>query len=668
MNPPFAPCDTRRRLAILGIALLSGLTACSVDAPSSPSDASPDVAEAEVTSDDAPLTDAPVSSDAADDTPRADPRCDDRPWIELRATRTGEATSYVGTTALAPSSAAVAAPCGGRPTSVVGFHYTVSARSRLVVSTFHAQTDANFDTVVWAQTGCATGAPTLGCNDDVGVAYERRERPVSSRFHSFFSTSTLEAGASVYLFVGTYAPNLGTPSSATFRLTVTETDEGRAGSACDPGGARADDPRGSGCAEGTTCRPASDDLTDFRCVAPLGEGEACDPRGVRSVCSEQTFCRTMGSTSRCERRGVVGAQCRATAPRCDGTAACSVWNTCVPVVPAGAVCDHDVRTNLCAAGTSCSFFEGASRCTAPGTRGGACRGDPASCDAGLACVYSVCLPALPLGASCDPTGSRNVCSDGYCSTAPTPHCAPLGGGGAPCRRTGSPCDAGYRCNTDTCVPEVAVGGVCDGSGSRRLTSVCVEGAVCPYSRAESRCVLAGVAGAPCRPTERPCDAGLSCGSAQRCVPTLAVGTVCDPRSTENVCASGSHCVGEGGAARCLADGSNGRYCRSATPACDEDLLCDGTFCRPRVGVGGRCDPSGVEGACVPSSACVTEGGVARCVRYGSSLGVRCEISYSCPTSHTCGRCGDGLDCGADFTCVPEAAVGARCDQAHRHDG
>ncbi|MBI5515409.1 MAG: hypothetical protein HY909_16640 [Deltaproteobacteria bacterium] len=659
----------RRRRAPRALALLSTVVACSVD-PSMPQpEAVPDASAGRAAPADAPPGDAPGAQGDADGAERAEASCEALELIDLdlRGARSGDVTSFVGSNAAAPVVSPALAPCGGRPASVVGFRYTVRARARLVVSTYHAETTADFDTVVWAQRGCATGAPTLGCNDDVGVAYERRERPVSARFHSYFSTETIEAGATVYLFVGTYAPSLGTPPTGTFRLTLTETAEGRAGSACDPGGVGADDPRGAGCAEGTSCRPATDELSDFRCVAPLGEGESCDPRGVRSVCSDQGYCRALGTTARCERRGAVGARCRAAAPRCDGVAACSFDDTCVPVIPAGAACDRGLRANLCAAGTDCSSFEGSSRCLRPGALGGACTGADSSCDAGLACSYSVCVPALPLGAACDPSQDRSRCAEGHCPLGPAPRCTPLGGRDAPCRRTSPACDARLRCAADRCIPEVAVGERCDGSGSRRPSDLCAVGAVCASARGEARCVLAGVAGAPCRTTEDPCDAGLSCGHARLCVPTVPHGGRCDPRVLDDVCAPGSHCADDGSGARCLVDGANGRWCRAAAPACDGGLQCDGGYCRPSVALGGLCDPMGVAGVCPRSSTCVTASGVSRCAPWGT-LGVRCELSSFCPTSSTCGRCRDGLDCGANFTCVPEVAAGARCDPRRERDG
>jgi len=660
------PRSLRRPLGLL--ALLAALAACSIDAPPSAPDAeaTPDAVSDDAPPADAPPADAPRAADAGAVADAPDGPCAAGALIDLdlHGARVGDVTSYLGTNHAAPVRSDDFGPCGGRPTSVVGFRYTVRSRSRLVVSTFHAETGIDLDTVVWARRGCSADAPSLGCNDDVGGAYGRRENPVAARFHSYFSTAALEPGATVDVFVGTYAPSLGTPPTGTFRLTVTETD-GRAGGACDPDGASADDPLAAGCAEGTRCRPSSDDLSDFRCLAPLAVGAPCDPRGVRNVCDALAFCRGTGAAARCEPRGRLGGQCREGAPRCGDGLSCSVYNTCAAVVPEGGSCASTGSPIVCAPGTSCSSFEDAQRCRRPGALGGPCREAPDACDAGLACGYSVCVPALPLGAACDPSGSRSACADGHCPFT-TSRCTPLGTRDAPCRGTGPACDAGLRCNAGACVPAAPVGGSCDGSGSRRPTSVCVEGAVCPYG-AESRCVLAGLAGSPCRYSETPCDAGLACGSAQRCVARVAPGAPCDARGAENVCAPGSHCLAEGAAARCLADGANGRSCRSSGTACDEGLLCAGGLCRPRVEVGGLCDPSGVMGACVPSSDCLTTDGVSRCAAYGT-LRARCEIAWSCPSSSTCGRCRDGLDCGASFTCVPEVAVGGRCDPARVRDG
>jgi len=535
--------------------------------------------DAPPTDDRAAFEDAAVAPDAhPDDAPRWRPvgPCAERALVDLdaRGVRTGDVTTYTGSNAAAPAASVVVGTCGGRPGHLVAFRYTVRARSRLIVSTFHQGTTANLDTVVWAQTACRPMDPGIGCNDDVGAPYDLRGRPVSGRFHSMFTTTeptgghadhTLDAGTTVFVFVGSYTPTTGSVVPRTFELTVTEVAApSRVGAACEPLAEGADGTPGAECPEGSSCRIAGMDYSSFACVAPVTAGGMCDASQVANVCAPGTTCRSATGGWRCVVEGVANGPCRGRSPQCDAGLACNSYGMCRTELPLGAGCDTTGGSNVCVTGSSCVGVAGGARCVAHGAAQGTCRGGETPCDAGLLCVYSMCVPAAPPGGLCGPSAGGAACAGGTCVTQMGgSRCVAEGGPGARCRGSAPACDAGLACGYGgSCVPEVPVGATCDASGGRSVTNLCVPTAACQTVMGVSRCIARGVVGNPCRTSAPFCDAGLACGSGG-CVTEAALGAPCDPRRVANVCAEGTSCLTEMEVSRCVLPGAVGRPCRGA---------------------------------------------------------------------------------------------------------
>ena len=152
-------------------------------------------------------------------------------------------------------------------------------------------------------------------------------------------------------------------------------------------------------------------------------------------------------------------------------------------------------------------------------------------------------------------------------------------------------------------------------------------------------VAFGAMGSPCRPAMDPgdggaapprCDGALVCsegtgGAADGtalCVPSAALGAMCDTRGFQNACATGATCAtdpatGDATMARCMAAGTGaGARCRTAAPRCDGDLVCgtgDAPMCVRQVMRGAECDATGATNACAPGTTCqADDAGMATC--------------------------------------------------------
>jgi hypothetical protein len=122
--------------------------------------------------------------------------------------------------------------------------------------------------------------------------------------------------------------------------------------------------------------------------------------------------------------------------RCRPGAAPDGTDLCLAVLPLGAHCDVDGRTNLCETTAECAqnpTVPAQTACALPGTAPGArcrgVRGDDNRCDAGLVCSPGVtmydrdeCVPLRAAGDTCDPApaGFINQCAPGLrcCAGAP----------------------------------------------------------------------------------------------------------------------------------------------------------------------------------------------------------------------------------------------------------
>ncbi|MFO0628574.1 MAG: hypothetical protein U0325_23575 [Polyangiales bacterium] len=133
-------------------------------------------------------------------------------------------------------------------------------------------------------------------------------------------------------------------------------------------------------------------------------------------------------------------------------------------------------------------------------------------------------------------------------------------------------------------------------------------------------------------------------------PLGGAGASCDRAGISSACETGLSCS-TSDPPRCLADGTLGGGCRGTWPSCNAGLGCTGE----------RCETASTTSSCAPvcpaTSLCMTTGGVASCVPYGSSGG-RCRPSPNTP-------CDAGLLCSEDNYCAPPVAVGAACDNNGR---
>lgn len=220
------------------------------------------------------------------------------------------------------------------------------------------------------------------------------------------------------------------------------------------------------------------------------------------------MCALLGSTA--------GAEC--TAGMCTGTGlTCTRRGTtsfCTRTVPTGMECGI---FDECADGGTCYLTDPNNRyrgrCFAPGTRGGPCRTSGTACDTGLACSNTTdpsmgrCIAMAMPGGMCDfitqcPADQTCVRQGG--GTTFTGVCRARGALGAPCRRTGMPCDSGLTCSSaftsdGICQQAAMAGAACD---ARSSTNQCPSGQVCRATGLDT-----GTCAAPVMETE-PNTSGL----------------------------------------------------------------------------------------------------------------------------------------------------------------
>lgn len=299
----------------------------------------------------------------------------------------------------------------------------------------------------------------------------------------------------------------------------------------------------------------------------------------------------------------------------------------------------------CPSGYRCVGLSTA-RCVRAAAVGEPCRNGPADA------IY--CIP----GATCESVRGESRCvaygtEHGVCRN--TDGCAPR-------------CDPGLGCDPGThCRPGISLGELCGGAGE-----FCNEGSSCQDVNGTSRCLADGADGGYCR-VGRLCDAGLLCqgsnsGSATgcnreyfRCSRGLLLGEACEPAGAP--CGAGTTCQMSYGAMRCVAhpDGTPGGRCRSESPRCDAEAVCDdrGWICLRRIPRGMPCEPAGGATACAEGDTCDAEhpadGG--RCVAPGTAPGAECRATEP--------ACDGELQCSTFSryrrTCRAVARAGDRCD-------
>ncbi len=412
-------------------------------------------------------------------------------------------------------------------------------------------------------------------------------------------------------------------------------------------------------------------LGDRRCVRTVAVGGSCDVIAETDHCVQGASCVDLGdgAGSRCVVDGARDSACRATGQRCDPGLGCSSGPParCRPLAAAGAACDPSEYASVCADGSSCvGTATTAPSCVVDGRAGGHCIHPPAwdfysngLCYAGLACTGSgTCQPARALGAVCDPAERRDGCVQGTACTASgnTTVCTPIGSLGSRCRvgswwgtASGGGCDDGLACGRDgRCHHTVPAGGRCDVADSPR--NACEVGSSCVGHGATGTCVPDGTDSGACRASNTPCAVGLTCGTAQRCRPTVRLRQPCDPTGQASACEDGTTCVTtSGGVPTCHALGSIDAACRSSIPACDAGLACGWGACRRAAAPNDPCDPAVVASACVDGYQCLVGASGPRCVHAGVE-GTSCY-----------GQCADGLACSSSQTCRSAVADGDPCD-------
>ena len=223
-----------------------------------------------------------------------------------------------------------------------------------------------------------------------------------------------------------------------------------------------------------------------------------------------------------------------------------------------------------------------------------CDGNPGSCDPGLFCNNSICVPSCqtgevgqcPSGSTCTPTDVGTLCVPDDCTT-----------GGCP---PDSVCDP----DTKVCKP------ACDGV-------VCPPGQVCQDGKCIDPCAniqcpppqqcLEGECKPPCScfGADVGCDPGEVCDRViDLCVPpacngvSCPVGQYCDSSGacvdlcTGVTCPDGQKCESsEGGCLDACADVTcpSGQACNPETGVCEDDGACDNVVCfAPQVCVAGMC--------------------------------------------------------------------------------
>ncbi len=394
--------------------------------------------------------------------------------LNARGTRSGDTTRIVWSNATTPSVGPLWAPClddnSERSTSgQVVFRYTPAATALLLVSTDGAETAPDFDTVLWAQSACVplfqSTRGVIGCDDDSAPAPRDR----ASRF---LTTSTVTAGASVYIVVAglTRAP----VAAGRFELSVTEMAAGAPGTPCFEGAPT------NPCAPGSTCigRPGA----GAQCVANGTASGACRTEGA--ACDAGLTCSQVTLT-RCPSLHQLGRPCsRFTVGRC------------VPAHAPGGACDRFGEADACVPGARCLPGDGGAVCVAEGARGGDCRAADPRCDGALTCsaaMDGLCRAAAAVGGACDVAARETACVGGTCVPAMTGGsgvcAAPGTAAGASCREAEPRCDEGLSCNPTggpaVCQRVAAAGAACT-PGVR--FDACAPGTAClPTSASAGTC-------------------------------------------------------------------------------------------------------------------------------------------------------------------------------------
>ncbi len=530
-TPDVAAEDVPRKPADVPVATEDVPVVAMEDVPVVPEDVPVVVMDVPPVIDVSPAIDVPAVPEDRGPPPAA---CESAALVDLnaRAPLDGGLRRYLGTTAAAPRGPSLRATCVGadglgEAVFQVVHRYVPSVTGRLLASLDDTATDANFDTVLFAQRDCLSlrpGEAPLDCNDDVAASVAMR--PAASAI----LTPQVRAGVPVYLVVAGYprsAADTLRPQGA-YALTVAELPEIALGMPCDITGRSNACAPASNCVDGNTgvaprcvldgtadarCRTdgTAECLPGLRCFMAfcrrtIALGAPCGP-DLPGVCPEESSCQWVDGLNRCVRTGALGSDCRDTAPVCDAVLSCvhtRFGDHCRATVAGGGRCDPWGFRDACASGFACGLspLGALGTCVAPGSVAGAqcLPGETSRCARGLECRPSpdaeneVCVRVVAPEGRCDPLDGTTLCSmdtdcvpntaitDGVCVA---PGTAP----GSQCRGDAPRCDSGLACSVEVgeghCLRAVASGGACD---LRFYSTLCTGGG----------CVAASATAATCR--------------------------------------------------------------------------------------------------------------------------------------------------------------------------
>ncbi|MDP3213124.1 MAG: hypothetical protein Q8S73_03395, partial [Deltaproteobacteria bacterium] len=468
-----------------------------------------------------------------------------------------------------------------RSTGQLVYRYTTTMGAALRVTTSNPGTRVAFDTVLYA-TGSCGAAINNACNDD------DPDLAASRGLTSRLLIDSLPAGFTLYIVVGGYSPlTSGTFDRGAFELTISEENTLAVGASCRTDGAtgrcasgltcalpspgvEAGTCRAAGAGVGAPCRAASPQcdaglscgtsgVAANVCIRDVGLGAACDDY---SRCAGANFCSPLNfGTTRgtCVAPGTVfGAPCRGTAPQCDGALVCAVFtgtDTTACRVPASANGPCSAERSVCPTGYHCATASDGfiGLCRLDGTAASLpCRESAPRCDGGLECVVArsgdtACRAVVGAGSSCSENSVCAVNTTCYRPDTSDPFygiCVAVGAPGGDCRATGTRCDGGATCTTETgagrCLFRVGEGEAC-----RAPTHYCAAGLNCvlsPGDTVNGVCRATGsAAGARCG-AGGSCLAGLTCSSAASGICSAATSGDCDPYAGTTVCPAGQACL------------------------------------------------------------------------------------------------------------------------------
>ncbi len=388
--------------------------------------------------------------------------------------------------------------------------------------------------------------------------------------------------------------------------------------------------------DGTACA-ADSQCANGHCVDNLccnsacdGQCEACDVAGSLGKCSAVTDKKPHGGRPAC----ASDPQYTACAGQCDGKNLLSCVFPGAGTSCRDASCTNDVATlpASCTGTGTCSPAQ-QQACQAPNgcdTTGTICKNGCASdrdCAVNKYCSGGVCVPTLPLGASCSTAGQCTAfCVDGVCCNTSCDHqCEACNKEGICSPVAGAPVLPRQACNTDG---NAACVGTCNGTNPD----------ACTYPGDTKQCSAGSCASGVATLTTF-CDGEGSCPTPQNqiCAPADCVGTLCGGGCPTIACAAGSYCSG----GVCEPKLGPGTTCNDNSQ-CANGLCTDGFCCDQACnGQCQACDVAGSEGTCTTLTGDLPHGGRAACPGFGACAAT-CDgtsptaCSYASATI-TCGK-------------------------------